>query len=110
MFISLIINEGKYGNIDADDTKCHGYYIIKFYSSTYTLQPDLIIDDKVIFSGEVLREVTFLININSHYYALQNNKSNNTIVSLRTILNVNLNIKCYDLKDDVPYCLQYIFT
>ena len=34
----LIIMEGKYGTIDTDDYSCHGYYIIKFSSSIYTLQ------------------------------------------------------------------------
>ena len=29
MDMSLIITEGKYGAIDADDYSCHGYYIIK---------------------------------------------------------------------------------
>ena len=48
MNTSLIITEGKYGTIDTDDSSCHGYYIIKFYSYLYTLQEDLIIDGKVI--------------------------------------------------------------
>ena len=43
MNISLIIMEGKYGAIDTDNYSCHGYYIIKFSSSTYTLQANLII-------------------------------------------------------------------
>ena len=30
MNMSLIIMEGNYGAIDADDSSCHGYYIIKF--------------------------------------------------------------------------------
>ena len=29
MSMSLIIIEGNYGAIDADGSKCHGYYIIK---------------------------------------------------------------------------------
>ena len=40
--------------IDADDYSCHGYYIIKFSSSPYTLQEDLSIDGQVISSGEML--------------------------------------------------------
>ena len=35
-------------------------------------------------------------------------KSNNTIFSLRTIINGNVNIICYDLKGVLPPCLQYI--
>ena len=38
MNMSLIVTEGDYVDIDADDSTCHGYYIIKFSSSTYTLQ------------------------------------------------------------------------
>ena len=41
--------EGSYGSIDADYYLCHCYYIIEFYSSSYTLQADLSIDDWVIF-------------------------------------------------------------
>ena len=52
--MSLIIMEGKYCAIDTDDSSCHGYYIIKFSSSPYTLQEDLIIDGQVIYSGEMV--------------------------------------------------------
>ena len=36
--MSLIFSKGNYGATDEDDTSCHGYYIIIFYSSPYTLQ------------------------------------------------------------------------
>ena len=36
--MSLIIIEGNDGSIDAADSTCHGYYIIKFSSSLYTLK------------------------------------------------------------------------
>ena len=90
--------EGKYGAIDADDSSCHGYYIIKFYSPPYTLQADLRIDGQDISSGEMLCEGTYFfpININYHYYVLQKTKSINTIVSLRKIINGNSNVICYD--------------
>ena len=71
--------EGKNGNIYADESLCCGYYIIKFSSSPYNLQSDLIIDGQVISSGEMVREgnVFFLININYNYYVLQTTKSIN---------------------------------
>ena len=50
MKMSLIITEGKYGAIDADDSSCNGYYIIKLSSYPYTLQVDLSIDGQVISS------------------------------------------------------------
>ena len=108
MNMSLIIMEGNYSTIGADDSTCHGYYIIIFSSSTYTLQSDLIIDGKVIYYGKILCEGTyyFPININSHYYVAPKNKSNNTFLTLRTIINGNVNIICYDLKDVVPLSLR----
>ena len=37
----------------------------------------------------------FLININYRYYILQKTKSINTVVSLSTIINGNVNVTCY---------------
>ena len=48
MNMFYIILEGKYGAIDTDDSSCHGYYIMKFYSYPYTLQADLSIDGQNI--------------------------------------------------------------
>ena len=102
--------EGNYGAIDTDYYSCHGCYIIKFSSSPYTLQADLSIDGQVISSGEMVCKGTYflLININSHYYVLQINKSNNTIVPLRKPINGNINVICYDSKYVVPPCLLSI--
>ena len=50
MNMSLIITKGDYGSIDADDYSCHGYYIIRFSLSPYTIQEDMNIDGQVIFS------------------------------------------------------------
>ena len=44
MKISLIITEVNYGDIDDNDSACHGYNIIRLYSYTYILQADLNID------------------------------------------------------------------
>ena len=45
----LIVIEVKYGAIDIDYYSCHGYYIIKFSLSSYTLQAGLSIYGQVIF-------------------------------------------------------------
>ena len=72
MNISVIIMEVDYGAIGADDSSCHGYYIIIFYSYSYTLQEVLSIDDQVISSGEMISEETcFPMNINYCYYVLK---------------------------------------
>ena len=59
MNMSLIIMEGNYVAVDADDSTCHGYYIIKFSSSTYTLQADVIIDGQFISYYKMVREGTY---------------------------------------------------
>ena len=53
MKMSLIITEGRYGAIDADDSSFHGYYIIKYSLSLYTLQADLSIYEQVISSTKL---------------------------------------------------------
>ena len=96
--MSLIVTEINHGAIDADDSEFHGYYIIIFSSFTYTLQENFNIYGQVISSGEMVCEGNyyFPITINSHYSVSPKNKSNNTILSLRTIINGNFNVKCYD--------------
>ena len=54
----LIIMEGNYGAIDADDSSCHGYYIINLSSYQDTLQSYLIIDGQVISYSEMVSEGT----------------------------------------------------
>ena len=62
MNMSLIITEGNYGAIDSDDSTCHGFYIIIFSSSTYTLQSDLSIYGQVISSGKMECKGTYFFN------------------------------------------------
>ena len=93
--MSLIIMEENYGAIDADYSTCHGSYIIKLSWSSYTPQSDLSINGQVISSGEMVCEGTYFLPINtsSHYYVLQ--KINNTIESLRKIINGNVDFICW---------------
>ena len=110
MKMYLIIMEGKYGAIDRVDYSSYGYYIIRFSPSLYTLQADLSIDGQVISSGGIVCEGTYFfpIIINYHYYVLQKNKSINTIFSLMTIINGDINVICCDLNDVVPQCLMSV--
>ena len=64
------------GDIYNDDYSLHGYYIIKFSSSPYTLQEDLIFNGQAIYSGGMVCEGTYLfpINMNSHCDVLQRTK------------------------------------
>ena len=75
----------------------------------YTLQEDLSIYGQLTSSDEILSERTFfIININYNYFISPKNKSNDTIESLRKIINSNINIICYYSKDVVPYYLGSI--
>ena len=62
MNVSLITMEVKYDAIDTDDSSCHGYYIIKFYSYPYTLQVDLSNYGQIIYFNEIIYEVTYFFN------------------------------------------------
>ena len=68
--------EVKYGAIGTDGSSFHGYHIIKFSPSPYTLKEYLSIDGKFISSSEMVCEGNHLfpININFRHYVLQ--KSN----------------------------------
>ena len=57
--MSLIITEGNYVAVDADDSTCHGYYIIKISSYTYTLQSDMSIDGQFISYYKMVCEGTY---------------------------------------------------
>ena len=56
MNMYLIITEGNFVAVDADDSTCNGYYIIKFSSSKYILQADVSIDSQVISYYEMVGE------------------------------------------------------
>ena len=68
--MQLIISKVNLGDIDADDTSCHGYYIIQFYLYLYTLHEDLNIDGQSIYSGEMVYKGTYFtpLMINYCYY------------------------------------------
>ena len=70
MNMYLIIMEGNCVAVDADDSTCHGYYIIEFSSSKYTLQADASTNSQFISYYEMVCEgiVLFPIDINYHYY------------------------------------------
>ena len=99
--------EGDYGDIDADDSMCHGYCIIKFSSSPYTLQSDLSIYGQVISSGEMVCKRNFFNKDRFSLLCLQK-QFKNTIVYLSKIITGNVNVIRYDSKNFVPPCLRYI--
>ena len=55
-----------------------------------------------------LKELIYFQSISIIIIIFTKNKYNNTIVSLRTIINGNVSIICYDPKDTVPICVWSI--
>ena len=111
MNIYWVIMEDTYGAVDADDSTCNCYYIIRFHLSRYNLQEDFSIDVQVISSGEMVCEGTYFfqsIPIPIIIIVFSKTKSISTIVSLRKIINVNINIICYGSKDFVTSFLRSI--
>ena len=96
-----------YGSIDTDDSTYHRYYIINFSSSPYTLQYNLIIDGRIIFSGEMVNEGTYFFQSLS-ILNIMIKKINNTIVSLQKIINGDIRVIHYDSKGDVTSYLRSI--
>ena len=63
MNVSLIIIEENYGVIDSGYSACHSYYIIIFSSYPYTFQEDFNIYVKVVSSGEMVCEGTYIFQL-----------------------------------------------
>ena len=78
-------------------------------SLPYTVQADFIIDGQVISSGKNhVKGFIYFQSVLVFIIMFYQNKSINTIFSLRTIINDNVNIICYDSKDVVLQCLRSI--
>ena len=78
MNVSMIISKVNYDAIDADNTSCQSYYIIRFSSYPYRIQEDLNINEQVVYCGEIVCERTYLfsITISSRYYIYLKIKQN----------------------------------
>ena len=110
MNIYLVIVEGNYGAIDANNFTYPGYNIIKFSLSLYILQANLSIDGPVIFSvGMVCERAHFFqstpILIIIFY---KRKKSNETIEYLNKINNGNVNVIYYYSKNVVLFFIRSI--
>ena len=60
---ALIVEPGKYGAINTNDTKNHGFYVIMFASESYTLQDNTTIDGKNITAGKLVVKVQYIYYI-----------------------------------------------
>ena len=52
--MDVLLKTGKYGAINKKDTITMGYYVIKIFSESYTLQEDTTCYVKVSTSGELV--------------------------------------------------------
>ena len=104
----LIFSKETCVSVVDDDTSWYGYYLIVFSSSPFTLQWDLNIFGQVISSDEMVCEGYYLppIIINYNYCASSTNKTNNTVIPLRKIINGGVSARCYDFNEKVPPSLR----
>ena len=83
------------GTIDTDSRKYHGYSMVEFSSSPYTLQENKTIDDKVIESGELVSNGRYFNTAIAHSIRYVNKRYGNieTIISLGTILKSDISVR-----------------
>ena len=68
--MASLVQPGKYGAINTDDTTKNGFYVIKFISEAYALQNNTQIDWQIISAGELVVKVQYIFSMqeNSNWY------------------------------------------
>ena len=51
--MAALVQFGKYGAINTDETITNGFYVIRFISEAYTLLNNTVIDGQIIYAGEL---------------------------------------------------------
>ena len=52
--MAVLVQIGKYGDINTTDTTTMGYYVLNFWSEAYTPQEDTTCDGKISTSIEII--------------------------------------------------------
>ena len=61
--MASLVQSGKYGSINTDDTTKNGYYVIIFISEAYTLKNNTTIDGQIISAGELVVKAQYLFSM-----------------------------------------------
>ena len=83
------------GTIDTDSRKYHGYSMVEFSSSPYTLQENKTIDGQVMESGQLVSNGRYFNTFISHSIRYVNTRYGNIeiIISLGTIIKSDISVR-----------------
>ena len=104
MNLAGFIKPNTYGAVATDDTSSHGYYIVFFLSSPYTLQEDTKCGDYCIDNGELVCEVRYVYAIqkDSHWYMFKKNDTSKILVEVTTVVAHSLDVSIIVEKRLLP--------
>ena len=77
--MASLVQSGKYGVINTDDTTTNGFYVIQFISEAYTLQNNTQIDGEVILLVNYLSRYNIFDPWNKILIGIGNNSHCNRI-------------------------------
>ena len=92
--MASLVESGKYGTINTNDTTTYGFYGIMFSSEAYTLQDNTTIDGKIITASELVLKVQYLcsVQVDTNWYLGQHPQRHIIKVPTRTILHPLLEV------------------
>ena len=86
--MASLVESGKYGAINTNDTSTNGFYVIMFTSGVYKLQENTTIDGQNITAVELVVKAKYIcsIKIDTSWYWNQQPKHHVITLPTRTIL------------------------
>ena len=100
--MASLVQSGKYGVINIEETKKHGFYLIQIISEAYRLQNITQIYVQFISVGELVVKAQYLYSMqeNSNLYWKQQSAKHNILVPTRKILHSRLDVvRIKDVQD-----------
>ena len=86
--MALLVESGKYGAINTNDTETNWFYVLIFTSEAYTIQDNTTIDGQIITAGELVIKAQYIcsMQIETNRYWNQHPKHHVITVPTRIIL------------------------
>ena len=96
------------GAIETDDPEADGYYIVTWLTQAYILQEDETSDGKVIKQGEWVAKGIFWSKVPgaARWYYPETGETMHVMVSLKEVLNVDLDMEPHSDFNKFPSCLK----
>lgn len=93
--IASTIAESSYGAVNTEDPQTDGYYIVKFISSPYTLQNDVVVNGDRISSGMLVCDAEYLSPAfkGSNWYVTPIGGTISVIIQMSKVLISNIDVK-----------------